>query len=185
MEDEDNFISVTKQGDLFMTSYFVEDEDNVGSVAKRGNGHSSEKFYKGNGGYVYGRGTKKTVKKQGTPYAYNGSLYRLTGTGNYVPISATLYNEGTDFEYYPGDGTSGYLRGTSVQAIEYDGTLYEDGGVHTYALYKRVSKNLYAAGLTVSYPNYKKYTGKLYDAGQPATLTPATVAFQSVTALTT
>lgn len=141
-------------------------------------GSSAGTLYKGNGKYVHDRGTQKTVKKQGTPYAYNGSLYRLTGAGNYVPISATLYNEGTDFSYYPGDGTSGYLRGDDVddvyyegntvklQGQEYDKTVFLSGGYHEVTL------------------QGEKTTRKLHIPGQAVTLTPAQVTTESVTALT-
>ena len=127
---------------------------------------------------MHDRGTQKTVKKQGTPYAYNGSLYRLTGTGNYVPISATLYNEGTDFSYYPGDGASGYLRGNDVddvyyegdtvrlQGSEYENTVFLSGGYKTVTLQGEANST------------------KLYREGQAVTLVPAKVTTESVSALT-
>lgn len=181
-EDEDNFYSVVRQpSSAYLSSYYVEDENNVGSVRLRGTAHSSTTHYKGNGGYITGRGSSVTVTKQGAKY--NGTLYYKSGD-TYYPLSSTMYWAGSSETYYTGNGSSGYLRGTSVQAIEYDGTLYEDGGVHTYPLYTKVSKSLYEKGTTVTYPAYKKYSGKLYGAGKAATIVPAKVTTQDITALT-
>lgn len=158
--------------------------DNVGVALYRAGGtgtligSSAGVLYKGNGRYVHDRGTQKTVKKQGTPYAYNDSLYRLTGTGNYVPIGVTLYNEGTDFPYYPGDGVGGYLRGDDVddvyyegdtvnlQGSEYENSVFLNGGYRTVTLQGEMTSE------------------KLHIPGQAVTLNPAQVTTQSVTALT-
>lgn len=185
VEDEYNVYSVIKQPSTpYLTSYYVEDENNVGSVNIIGTAHTSKTRYKGNGSYIYGRGSTVTLTKQGTAYAYNGSLYRLTGTGNYVAVGVDLYNAGTSVTYYQGNGTSGYLRGDEVEAIDYDGTLYENGGTHTYSLYKKVTRNLYEAGSTETFPMYNKYSEKVYDKGKTVTLYPAVVTAENVNALT-
>lgn len=183
VEDEDNYYSCVKQpSSPYLTSYYVEDENNVGSVQLRGTSHTSTTRYKGNGSYITGRGDSVSVNKRGAQYS--NALYIKSGD-TYSRISVALYYDGGSETYYKGNGSSGYLRGTSVQAIEYDGTLYEDGGVHTYPLYTKVSKSLYEKGTTVTYPAYKKYSGKLYGAGKAATIVPAKVTTQDITALTT
>lgn len=182
VEDENNFYSVVKQpSSAYLTSYYVEDENNVGSVQLRGTAHTSTTRYKGNGSYIYGRGDSVSVNKRGAQYS--NALYIKNGD-TYSRISVSLYYDGGSETYYKGNGSSGYLRGTSVQAIDWDGTLYESGGTHTYPLYTKVSKNLYAAGSAVTFPAYKKYDGKVYDAGQTAVIAPAEIETQSVTALT-
>lgn len=91
---------------------------------KIGTAHSSGKYYKGNGGSITGRGSSVTVNKRGAQYP--NALYIKNGDA-YSRISVALYYDGGSATYYEGNGTSGYLRGTKVDAIEYDGTLYEKG----------------------------------------------------------
>lgn len=70
--------------------------------------------YKGNGGYVYGRGTSTTVYKQGNEYT--SPLYVLDSNGKSRKVSllrTSVYYAGSSATYYPGNGTSGYLRGDS------------------------------------------------------------------------
>lgn len=169
---------IAQPSSAYLTSYYVEDENNVGSVKLRGTSHSSTTRYKGNGSYVTDRGDEVTryviTQTYSSAYTYSDGVYTPIGTVYKI-------QSGT---YYRGNGTSGYLRGSSVQAIDYDGKLYEDGGTHTYPLYTKVSKTLYAAGSTRTFPAYKAYSGKVYDAGQKITLSPAEVETQSVTALT-
>jgi hypothetical protein len=94
------------------------------AVNKIGTSHSSGTYYKGNGSYIYGRGSSVSVNKLGSKYP--NALYIKNGDA-YSRISVSLYYDGGSATYYQGNGSSGYLRGTSVDAIEYDGTLYEKG----------------------------------------------------------
>ena len=179
IEDEDNFISVTKQGELFMTSYYAEDEDNVGTYRALGERYNEDKnvYTRSNGATRYTT-SSTSVTVQGAAYTAN-KLYISTG-GVYRELTQTLYTAGSTKTYY--------TRSNGVYCYETEKVeepLYLDGGTKTYPLYVKLSKNLYSAGSRVTYPSYKKYTGKLYDAGRPATLTPATVAVENVTALTT
>lgn len=175
---------IAQPSSAYLTSYYVEDEDNVGSVRLRGTAHSSGTLYKGNGSYIYGRGSAVTVTPVGSQYTRQ--LYYQSGEDSYtaLPSSVVLYTAGSSVTYYKGNGSSGYLRGDSVDAIEYDGTLYEDGGEHKYTLYNKVSKTLYAAGSTKTFPAYKPYSGKVYDAGQTVTFNAAEFEIETVTGLT-
>lgn len=169
---------IAQPSSAYLTSYYVEDENNVGSVKLRGASHSSTTRYKGNGSYITGRGDEVTryviTQTYSSAYTYSD--------GAYTPIG-TVYKiqSGT---YYKGNGTSGYLRGSSVQAIDYDGKLYEDGGTHTYPLYTKVNKTLYEGGSTRTFPAYKAYSGKVYDAGQTVTFNAAEFEIETVTGLT-
>lgn len=96
-------------------------------VTKIGTPHYSGTYYSGNGKYVHDRGTVQSVKVQGDLYEYNSTLYRLTSSNTYVKVGVNLYRAGTSKDYYPGNGSSGYLRGSEVDAIPYDGVLYEAG----------------------------------------------------------
>lgn len=181
VEDEDNYYSCIKQPTSpYLTSYYVEDEDNVGSVTKIGTAHSSGTYYKGNGSSGYLRGSSVTARTGYT--AYYGKLYDADGVR--VNSGTTYFFGGSEKTLYKGDGSYIYGRGSSVDAIAYDGTLYEHGGTHTYPLYNKVTKNLYAAGTTVNYPAFKAYGGKVYDAGQRAVISPAEITTENVTALT-
>ena len=139
-------------------------------------GSSAGTLYKGNGGYITGRGDSVSVTKQGIKYG--GTLYFKSGD-TYYTVSSTLYYAGTTETYYKGNGSSGYLRGTSVtdayykgntvslQGAEYENTVFLSGGYKTVTL------------------QGEKISKKLYEEGQAATLSPAEVTTQSVTALTT
>ncbi len=138
-------------------------------------GESAGTLYKGNGGYVYGRGSQVTVTKQGTKYG--GTLYFKSGD-TYYQLSSTLYYAGSSATYYSGNGSSGYLRGTAVtdayykgntvklQGAEYESTVFLSGGYKTVTL------------------QGAKIERKLYEEGRTATISPAVVATQDVTALT-
>lgn len=138
-------------------------------------GDSAGTLYMGNGGYITGRGSSVTVTKQGAKY--NGTLYYKSGD-TYYPLSSTMYWAGSSETYYTGNGSSGYLRGTSVsdvyykgntvklQGEEYENTVFLSGGYKTVTL------------------QGDAITEKLYKEGRAATLSPAEVKTQSVTALT-
>ena len=179
VEDEDNYYSVIKQpSSPYLTSYYVEDENNVGSVRKLGSQYNADTnlYVRSNGVTCY-ETSSVSVTVQGVKYG--GTLYFKNGD-TYYALSSTMYYAGESKTYYT--RSNGATRYTTTKV---DTPLYTDGGTHTYPLYTRVSKNLYAAGSTVTYPAYKKYGGKVYDAGKAATLSPAEVTTQNVTALTT
>ena len=139
-------------------------------------GESAGTLYKGNGGYVYGRGTQVSVTEQGAAYTSN-KLYISTG-GTYRELTQTLYTAGSPKTYYKGDGTTGYLRGTSVtdayykgnavklQGEEYENSVFLSGG------YKKVTLQ------------GKKISKKLYEEGRTVTLSPAVVTTQDMIVLT-
>jgi hypothetical protein len=179
VEDEDNFYSVVKQpSSAYLTSYYAEDENNVGSYRKLGSQYNADTdVYTRSGGVTCYETSSVSVTVQGVKYG--GTLYYKSGS-TYYALSSTMYYAGESKTYYT--RSNGAYRYTTNKV---DTPLYTDGGVGTYPLYTEVSKNLYEAGSTVTYPSYKKYAGKLYDAGQAATLSPAEVTTQNVTALTT
>lgn len=102
-------------------------------------GHSSGTYYKGNGSYVTGRGDSVTAYSISSTYRnayiYDSSLERYSSIGTVYKVSEKTY--------YKGNGSSGYLRGSSVDAIEYDGTLYEKGTTQ----YATVITDEYTGGL--------------------------------------
>lgn len=93
------------------------------SVNKIGYPHSSGTLYYGNGSSGYLRGSSVTVNLRGSPY---GTLYYKSSSGSYLPVE-DAYRDGGSATYYQGNG--GYVtgRGGAVDAIEYNGTLYEKG----------------------------------------------------------
>ena len=66
-----------------------------------------------------------TVTKQGSEFS-QGTLYVSTG-GTYRAVGRTLYEAGSSVTYYQGDGSYVTGRGSAVDAIEWNGTLYEKG----------------------------------------------------------
>ena len=90
---------------------------------------TSKTYYEGNGGYVVGRGTSKSVT------AIGATVYLKQHTSSEKPAATwysivanpaspglTLYRKGVTDDYYKGNGSSGYLRGTeaSVTPINAD-----------------------------------------------------------------
>lgn len=116
-----------------------------------------------------------TVTKQGTKYG--GTLYYKSGD-TYYQLSSAMYYAGTSADYYDGTGPSGYLRGSSVSGVyyegdsvklqgeEYENTVFLSGGYKTVTLQGR------------------KISSKLHRGGQAVTLVPAKVTTESITALT-
>ena len=179
VEDEDNYYSCIRQpSSPYLTSYYVEDEDNVGSVRKRGSQYNDDvNLYTRSNGVTCYTTSSVTVTPIGSPYP--NPLYYKSGDSYVGPLSVKLYYAGSEKTYYT--RSNGATRYTTSLV---DTPLYEDGGTHTYTLYKKVSKNLYESGSTVTYPAYKQYSGKAYDAGQRAVISPAEVTTENVTALT-
>ena len=95
------------------------------AVQKIGYGHSSGTLYYGNGSSGYLRGSSVSGTKQGRLAATVGYYY---SAGEYVKLTGgPVYYAGDSFTYYQGNG--GYVtgRGSAVDAIEWNGTLYEAG----------------------------------------------------------
>ena len=93
-------------------------------VNKIGYAHSSGTLYYGNGPSGYLRGdsvsayTIRTTYSQA--YIYDSSLERYTSIG-------TVYKLNSGETYYRGNGDYVTGRGSAVDAIEWNGTLYEAG----------------------------------------------------------
>lgn len=178
VEDEDNYYSCIKQpSSPYLTSYYVEDEDNVGSVRKRGSQYNDDVDLYTRSGGVTCYETKEVTLNVGGTLSFS-TIYTLQSNGTYTPRSGDWRNCSEKTYYTRSNGAFRYT--TSKVSTP----LYEDGGTHTYTLYKKVSKNLYESGSTVTYPAYKQYDGKVYDAGQRAVISPAEVTTENVTALT-
>lgn len=179
VEDEDNFYSCIKQpSSPYLTSYYVEDENNVGSVRLRGSRYNDDvNLYTRSGGVYCYETTGVDVTPIGSQYPR--ALYYKSGDSYVGPISAKLYYAGTTKRYYNRSNGAERHKTTKVETA-----LYEDGGSHTYALYKKVSKSLYAEGSRVTYPAYKAYGGKVYDPGKKYSIQPAEFEIETVTALT-
>lgn len=164
-------------------------------VAKIGTAHYSDTFYRGNGKYVHDRGSQKSQRMQGDLYEYNSTLYRLTSSNTYVKVGVDLYRAGNTLYYYPGDGSSGYLRGSEVDAIEYDGVLYEEGttikpvGLKVSGLYRADDNENWTytpIGSIVSnmYQRNPEDDETFDTVGSRLSLKAAEVTIQNVTALT-
>lgn len=162
------------------------------AVNKIGTSHSSGTYYKGNGSYIYGRGNSVTVNKRGSKYP--NALYIKNGT-SYSLISVSLYYDGGSATYYDGSGSKGYLRGTSVDAIEYDGTLYEKGSsvtpvsVQVSGLYQaNDNENWTYTPIGTSYTNLYQRNSEddttFVAVGSKCSLDLAEVTTKNVTALT-
>lgn len=140
-------------------------------VNQIGTSHSSKTRYKGDGSSVTGRGS-------GTSYSISGSqkavqLYAVSSSGSYTCAKGntlTYYTAPSSKTLYPGNGSSVTGRGTSVSAIDYDGTLYEAGtqvtkigtGHTKTTLYKGDGTSGYLRGTAV---DAIEYNGTLYEAG--------------------
>lgn len=93
------------------------------AVNKIGYAHSSGTLYYGNGSSGYLRGGSVTARYG--YYTYSGALY--DADGERVNGGTTFFYGGSSGTLYYGNG--GYVtgRGSAVDAIEYNGTLYEKG----------------------------------------------------------
>ena len=109
-------------------------------VTKIGSGHSSHIRYKGNGSSGYLRGDSVTrysiSSTYRNAYTYDSSRERYESIGTVYKVSS-----GT---YYRGNG--GYVvdRGDPINAIDFHGTLYENGGSVTpigSAVYNAYQRN--------------------------------------------
>ena len=109
-------------------------------VTKIGSGHSSHIRYKGNGSSGYLRGDSVTrysiSSTYRNAYTYDSSRERYEFIGTVYKVSS-----GT---YYRGNG--GYVvdRGDPINAIDFHGTLYENGGSVTpigSAVYNAYQRN--------------------------------------------
>lgn len=94
---------------------------------KIGYGHSSGTLYYGNGSSGYLRGDSVSVNLRGSSY---GTLYYKSSSGAYLAIT-DAYRDGGSATYYRGNGNYVTGRGSAVDAIEYNGTLYEKGSAVT------------------------------------------------------
>ena len=114
-------------------------------VAMIGTGHSSKTLYRGNGGSIVSVGS--TVTPQGN--RADLPVYIASTNGGYRKSTTTEFTR-----YYGGNGTAynagtSYVsRGSEVNAIEYDGTLYEKGYNVTVVGKGHASGTLYKAGST-------------------------------------
>lgn len=163
------------------------------AVNKIGTSHSSSTYYKGDGGYITGRGDPVSVNVRGAKYP--NRLYVQNGT-SYSLLSVSLYYDAGPSTYYKGNGSSGYLRGTSVDAIEYDGTLYEKGSsvtpvsVKVTGLYQaNDNENWTYTPIGTSYSNLYQRNSEddevVSTVGEKCSLDLATFVTKEVTALTT
>lgn len=128
--------SIRKQGTLYPGTAGTAETRSYTPISTS---HSSGTYYKGNGSSGYLRGGSVTVNLRGSSY---GTLYYKSSSGAYLAVN-DAYRDGGSKTYYKGDG--GYIvgRGSSVDAIEYDGTLYEKGTTE----YVTVITNEYTGGL--------------------------------------
>lgn len=93
------------------------------AVNKIGNAHSSGTLYYGNGSSGYLRGS--SVSARYNYYTYSGALYDSDGVR--VNGGTTFFYGGSSGTLYYGNGSYVTGRGSAVDAIEWNGTLYEKG----------------------------------------------------------
>lgn len=93
------------------------------AVNKIGYAHSSGTLYYGNGSSGYLRGG--SVSARYGYYTYSGALY--DADGDRVNSGTTFFYGGSSGTLYYGNGSYVTGRGSAVDAIEWNGTLYEKG----------------------------------------------------------
>ena len=170
-------------GDLYMAGT---------AVNKIGYAHSSGTLYYGNGSSGYLRGG--SVSARYGYYTYQGALY--DADGERVNRNQTFFYGGSSGTLYYGNG--GYVtgRGSAVDAIEWNGTLYEKGSSVT-PISTKVS-GLYRAddeenwtytpigtGVSDLYQRNAEDDEKVETVGTACSLKLATLTTRDVTALTT
>lgn len=97
------------------------------SVSTVGRGYSSGTLYYGNGSSGYLRGG--SVSARYNYYTYSGALY--DADGERVNRNQTFFYGGSSGTLYYGDGSYVTGRGSAVDAIEWNGTLYDKGSTVT------------------------------------------------------
>lgn len=142
--------SVTKIGDEPNVTLYKRDTDLDTSYNPVGTSHSSGRYHEDSSTQVTTRGSKSTVTLQGNTASSTLYLSSTQGTyGKYVKSSATYYVKGSSASTYSSGG-SVYKEAAALQAIPYNGTLYEKGTSGTIPGYVAFGSKVYLAGNTAT-----------------------------------
>lgn len=153
--------SVTKIGSQPNVTLYKRDSDYDSSFYAIGTSHSSGRYHEDSSTTVVQRGSSVSVTPRGNKVV--STLYVSNSSGTYKNVSTAsgpFYYSGTEKTYYSG-GSSVYKEASALQAIPYDGTLYEKGSSQTIPGYTAFGSPVYLAGDSVTAIG-DKYSSTLY-----------------------
>lgn len=155
-------VSVTQIGSKPNVTLYKRDSDYDSSFNTVGTAHSSGRYHEDSSTTVVTRGSSTSVTLRGSKII--STLYVANSSGTYKNVSTApgtpYYQSGATNTYYSG-GSSVYKEAAALQAIPYDGTLYEKGSSKTIPGYTAFGSDVYLAGGSVTAIG-DKYSSTLY-----------------------
>lgn len=153
--------SVTKIGSKPNVTLYKRDSDYDSSFDTVGTAHSSGRYHEDSSTTVVTRGSAVSVTPIGNKLGT--TPYFLSSSGSYknvAVLTGTWYKAGSEKTYYSG-GSSVYKEAAALQAIPYNGTLYEKGSSKTIPGYVAFGSDVYLEGDSVTAIG-DKYSSTLY-----------------------